>query len=260
MRGSSIHVESGATISANGRSGSSTSGIAGGGGSGGSIWLVSTTGGISGEGSVEAVGGSSRNPGSGAGGGGRISLNAATSVSASLSRTVERVIGTEVCFAEDGRGTSVSIENVEFPCMLRCGGCDFSSRLPGSSSPLDGSLPSWLTPTAAERFASHECNETRSWKTILSTGKQQGLSTGGFRDNRLLQLGWASWVCWEQHACLSYLGASNDGDLMCYAWHKTKQVFHPMGFNSDLKLKVCTGASCTKTQRVIFEESDCAAR
>ena len=92
IKASSIHVDAGATITANGTAGvsktltysSSTYTFGGGAGSGGSIWLVSGAGGISGDGKLQAVGGASVS-GSGAGGGGRIALQAATSVSSSLS-------------------------------------------------------------------------------------------------------------------------------------------------------------------------------
>ena len=107
VNASSIYIDSGASISANGSAGSSytrqpyrsgysvgyfgsTQTVGGGGGSGGSIWLVSVSGGIDGAGAVEASGGSST-AGSGAGAGGRISLVAATNVSSSL--TVRSVGG-----------------------------------------------------------------------------------------------------------------------------------------------------------------------
>ena len=115
VNASSIYIDSGARISANGSAGSSYSSqawrggtrydsytrtVGGGGGSGGSIWLVSVSGGIDGAGAVEASGGSST-AGSGAGAGGRISLVAATNVSSSLTvRSVGGVTPTQNAFSQ----------------------------------------------------------------------------------------------------------------------------------------------------------------
>ena len=97
--------------------------VAGGGGSGGSIWLVSTTGGISGEGSVEAIGGITSVPqyasaGSGSGGGGRISLNAATSVSAtSLSLRTSSSTGCPgaagTIYISDSAGKALVVDGID---------------------------------------------------------------------------------------------------------------------------------------------------
>jgi len=101
-------------------------------------------------------------------------------------------------------------------------------------------IPPWLADVQASgRFDQHtSCHEGRSMLQLsleskhhpgfLVSGGLGGLSTPSFK----------MWVCISAHPCLDAVAPGSFGDSMCYAAQgpAREAIFHPWGFNSELKL------------------------
>lgn len=100
------------------------------------------------------------------------------------------------------------------------------------TTPTTG-LPAWLVASAAGRFDADACNETRTWKEILSQGADSFMSGGlGSR----MEGPWEVWVCWPGHPCLATVVGAASGDSACYAYQTHNATWHAFGLNSELGL------------------------
>ncbi len=91
---------------------------------------------------------------------------------------------------------------------------------------------------ASSRFASSECNETRSWEEISSTyiNAQHMFQSGSL--GALATANFEVWACFWGHRCLYVLPQSPNTkpDAMCYMYHEQQQMWHPWGLMSEIQM------------------------
>ena len=91
------------------------------------------------------------------------------------------------------------------------------------------------------RFTFSECKETRTWKDISYTMRNNANFKSGSLGQKRSE-DFRVWACFADHDCLSKVSHSED-DSMCYVYHEREKKWYPWGLHSEV-VSSCTAVQC----------------